>query len=131
MRQRIQLTRTNRSEAYPYVLGRRESVSVFSFEGTGNKCLDSSMVEHAAVNRGVAGSSPARGAQRQQFICCLFFVRSAGKCSSRLHDPIKNALRSIRKGCLALNGMVRTNQNLFDSLGIFSVAKVCKFCYTV
>ena len=30
------------------------------------------MVEHAAVNRGVAGSSPARGAQRQQFICCLF-----------------------------------------------------------
>ena len=23
-------------------------------------CLDSSMVEHAAVNRGVAGSSPAR-----------------------------------------------------------------------
>ena len=25
-------------------------------------CLDSSMVEHAAVNRGVAGSSPARGA---------------------------------------------------------------------
>ena len=24
-------------------------------------CLDSSMVEHAAVNRGVAGSSPARG----------------------------------------------------------------------
>ena len=26
-------------------------------------CLDSSMVEHAAVNRGVAGSSPARGAR--------------------------------------------------------------------
>ena len=72
MRQRIQLTRTNRSEAYPYVLGKSESVSVFSFEGTGNKCLDSSMVEHAAVNRGVAGSSPARGAQRQQIICCLF-----------------------------------------------------------
>ena len=35
-------------------------------------CLDSSMVEHAAVNRGVAGSSPARGAERQQLICCLF-----------------------------------------------------------
>ena len=84
MRQRIQLTRTNRSEAYPYVLGRRESVSVFSFEGTSSYkvryseklldqllklypekvfCLDSSMVEHAAVNRGVAGSSPARGAR--------------------------------------------------------------------
>ena len=41
---------------------------MFSFEGTdevsGEKVtgLDSSMVEHAAVTRGVAGSSPARGA---------------------------------------------------------------------
>ena len=33
-------------------------VSVCSFEGT---ILDSSMVEHSAVNRRVAGSSPARG----------------------------------------------------------------------
>ena len=33
--------------------------SVFGFEGT---FLDSSMVEHSAVNRRVAGSSPARGA---------------------------------------------------------------------
>ena len=32
-------------------------------------CLDSSMVEHAAVNRGVAGSSPARGAFRQRGRC--------------------------------------------------------------
>ena len=31
------------------------------------------MVEHAAVNRGVAGSSPARGAEKQQIICCFFF----------------------------------------------------------
>ena len=30
-------------------------------------CLDSSMVEHAAVNRGVAGSSPARGAEKTVF----------------------------------------------------------------
>ena len=78
MRQRIQLTRTNRSEAYPYVLGRRESVSVFSFEGTGNKCLDSSMVEHAAVNRGVAGSSPARGA-RQRSRCYMYNYGSVVK----------------------------------------------------
>ena len=33
-------------------------------------CLDSSMVEHAAVNRGVAGSSPARGA-RQRSRCYI------------------------------------------------------------
>ena len=32
---------------------------MFGFEGT---ILDSSMVEHAAVNRGVVGSSPTRGA---------------------------------------------------------------------
>ena len=32
---------------------------MFGFEGT---FLDSSMVEHAAVNRGVVGSSPTRGA---------------------------------------------------------------------
>ena len=31
---------------------------MFGFEGT---FLDSSMVEHAAVNRGVVGSSPTRG----------------------------------------------------------------------
>ena len=99
MRQRIQLTRTNRSEAYPYVLGRRESVSVFSFEGTSSYkvryseklldqllklypekvfCLDSSMVEHAAVNRGVAGSSPARGA-RQRSRCYRYNFGSVVK----------------------------------------------------
>ena len=46
--------------------------SVFGFEGTngiGNKwyqkriILDSSMVEHSAVNRVVVGSSPTRGVQ--------------------------------------------------------------------
>ena len=35
---------------------------VFGFEGmTLGVILDSSMVEHAAVNRGVVGSSPTRG----------------------------------------------------------------------
>ena len=48
---------------------------MFSFEGTdlvpeeNGTSLDSSMVEHAAVNRGVAGSSPARGAFRQRGRC--------------------------------------------------------------
>ena len=36
-------------------------VSVFGFQGTNVIFLDSSMVEHSAVNRGVVGSSPTRG----------------------------------------------------------------------
>ena len=37
---------------------------MFGFEGmTSNIILDSSMVEHSAVNRVVVGSSPTRGAQ--------------------------------------------------------------------
>ena len=45
----------------------QRKISVFGFEGTPNEgdspkiILDSSMVEHSAVNRVVAGSSPARG----------------------------------------------------------------------
>ena len=39
----------------------------FGFEGVKeagkHPCLDSSAVEHAAVNRGVVGSSPTRGAK--------------------------------------------------------------------
>ena len=31
--------------------------------------LDSSMVEHAAVNRGVVGSSPTRGVETRKHIC--------------------------------------------------------------
>ena len=54
---------------------------MFSFEGTdlvpqeNGTSLDSSMVEHAAVNRGVAGSSPARGALRQQDKLLSFFIQ--------------------------------------------------------
>ena len=38
---------------------------MFGFEGTEivEMILDSSMVEHTAVNRGVVGSSPTRGAK--------------------------------------------------------------------
>ena len=35
--------------------------TVCGFEGTTFIFLDSSMVEHSAVNRGVVGSSPTRG----------------------------------------------------------------------
>ncbi len=34
--------------------------------------LDSSMVEHAAVNRGVVGSSPTRGADRRPVSMYMF-----------------------------------------------------------
>ena len=34
-------------------------------------CLDSSKVEHAAVNRGVVGSSPTRGAENRDRIMVL------------------------------------------------------------
>ncbi len=41
--------------------------AVFGFEGMSLEIiLDSSMVEHAAVNRGVVGSSPTRGVKRQR-----------------------------------------------------------------
>ena len=49
-------------------LERKDSVdAVFGFEGMSLEIfLDSSMVEHAAVNRGVVGSSPTRGVKRQR-----------------------------------------------------------------
>ena len=40
---------------------RWKAFSVCSFEGVQKIILDSSMVEHTAVNRGVVGSSPTRG----------------------------------------------------------------------
>ena len=72
MQQCIKLNATNRSKAYPekagYVVDRKikkDKVFVFGFEGIPQQnkdiFLDSSMVEHSAVNRVVAGSSPARG----------------------------------------------------------------------
>ena len=42
-------------------------------------CLDSSMVEHAAVNRGVAGSSPARGARDSSKSAVFSFIKDAGR----------------------------------------------------
>ena len=40
----------------------RESIE-YTLEEKKEVILDSSMVEHAAVNRGVVGSSPTRGAK--------------------------------------------------------------------
>ena len=44
-------------------------------------CLDSSMVEHAAVNRGVAGSSPARGVLAAKSLLCSRLRGQAVKTS--------------------------------------------------
>ena len=73
----MELTDTNRSRAYPW---RKERGVISPDEGfqcvvlsvwskritvsakTEGIILDSSMVEHSAVNRGVVGSSPTRGA---------------------------------------------------------------------
>ena len=44
--------------------------------------LDSSMVEHAAVNRGVVGSSPTRGGKEKPVnidVCGLFILREETK----------------------------------------------------
>ena len=87
----MELTCTNRPRAYPSGgLGRWlwvgvSSGMVFGFEGMSRGAgqgfqqapyaarivLDSSMVEHAAVNRGVVGSSPTRGAKKACKHRCL------------------------------------------------------------
>ena len=41
--------------------------------------LDSSMVEHAAVNRGVVGSSPTRGVLRYEKMECRIDARLRGQ----------------------------------------------------
>ncbi len=43
---------------------RGESGGVSCMQFSGHMVLDSSMVEHTAVNRGVVGSSPTRGAYK-------------------------------------------------------------------
>ena len=53
-----------------------------SFEGI--IILDSSMVEHTAVNRGVVGSSPTRGVKELKFLnhrlyVCGFFILKNSK----------------------------------------------------
>ena len=40
-----------------------EGEDVFGFEGTCEVILDSSAVEHSAVNRRVVGSNPTRGVE--------------------------------------------------------------------
>ena len=68
----MELTVTNRSQAYPKeglgTDGRIESF-VCGFEGYVIPLfLDSSMVEHSAVNRRVVGSSPTRGVDFYEYM---------------------------------------------------------------
>ena len=69
----MELTGTNRSRSLIREREVKERVPMCNFEsseGTGlerereEKILDSSMVEHPAVNRRVVGSSPTRGGKR-------------------------------------------------------------------
>ena len=62
-------------------LEKKDSVdAVFGFEGMSLEIiLDSSMVEHAAVNRGVVGSSPTRGVLRYEKMECRMMRGSVVK----------------------------------------------------
>ena len=73
MQQCIQLTGTNRSRAYPFFTVSQSGMVKVTMNGMSVfdlyevlrvhlMILDSSMVEHSAVNRVVVGSSPTRGA---------------------------------------------------------------------
>ena len=81
----VERTRTNRPRAYPswrsgwWKKGDLQD-TVFGFEGM-SLCiiLDSSMVEHAAVNRGVVGSSPTRGVLRYEKMECRMMRGSVVK----------------------------------------------------
>ena len=76
----MELTVTNRSKAYPKETGSwllkaagrcYDRYTVLKVSAFKKMILDSSMVEHSAVNRVVVGSSPTRGAEPQAF--CLWF----------------------------------------------------------
>ena len=67
----MELTVTNRSKAYPKETeswlrsmrkdGKKDRYTVLKVSAFKKMILDSSMVEHSAVNRVVVGSSPTRG----------------------------------------------------------------------
>ena len=50
------------------------------------------MVEHAAVNRGVAGSSPARGAEKTVVDLLSFFYRKCGRLKLLLISNLFSAI---------------------------------------
>ena len=56
----------SRSESFTKVM-----IFLYSVLKVPTLCLDSSKVEHAAVNRGVVGSSPTRGAENRDRIMVL------------------------------------------------------------
>ena len=79
---------------FPYAvlkvyIGRQEAIlkcggRCFSFI-TDSMILDSSVVEHSAVNRRVVGSSPTRGVMktfhRRRFMECFYLYKSPGRLS--------------------------------------------------
>ena len=54
----------NSKDAFEQPVRRIEDSSVVNSQSEFTTILDSSMVEHAAVNRGVVGSSPTRGVSK-------------------------------------------------------------------
>ena len=80
----MELTATNRPRAY----------SKRNFDGFvyvvlkvhGIIILDSSAVEHSAVNRRVVGSNPTRGAQKTKWFSTSFFCASGNRRSYKLAE---------------------------------------------
>ena len=72
-----------------FTKGRTEGSSKFSEAEP--SFLDSSMVEHSAVNRVVVGSSPTRGAKEspQTLVFAGFCIKRSGKKSERKLMPAK------------------------------------------
>ena len=62
---------------------------MFGFEGTNLIFLDSSMVEHSAVNRVVVGSSPTRGAHAGNSVN----IKSGKKNPTRIFGSMVKRLR--------------------------------------
>ena len=67
--------------------------------------LDSSMVEHAAVNRGVVGSSPTRGVWRHRSMeCRMYYIR--GSVVKRLRHRPFTAVTRVRFPSESLKNML-------------------------
>ncbi len=82
--------------------------------------LDSSMVEHAAVNRGVVGSSPTRGGKKvcrrnvyRLYLCSKIFCRSLIMGDYRTKGAEKNNFVS------AAAGLIYSGKRFTDNFGEF------------
>ena len=77
----MQLTHTNRSRAYPKGLVVCLEIRYIVLNVSKEIFLDSSMVEHTAVNRGVVGSSPTRGVKLERVRNQIWLLGQAVKTS--------------------------------------------------